>query len=113
MLVLDEGFERRGKGPKGRENGCHEEGFGAGAEGVEDGEGVVSVIVRWRVQGGKGRVLPKPEQELGLKTDEGTGVERVSNDFGDGPGENHGGEERVAVSLRGKALALESPHMTL
>lgn len=110
--MLDEGAERRGKGSKGRENGCHQEGFGAGPEGVEDGKGVVSAGVSWRVQGGKGHGLPKPEQELGLATDEGACVKRVSNDFGDGPGENHGGEKRVAVGLRGAALALESRHMS-
>ena len=42
LLVLDERLERRGKGSKGWENRSHKEGFGAGAEGIEDRERVVS-----------------------------------------------------------------------
>lgn len=72
-------------GRQSREGREREKGLGRGAERVERDECCVAEVV----EGGGG------------DGEEGESVERVADDFGEGPCEEHGGEQGVAVSLHG------------
>lgn len=72
-------------GRQSREGREREKGLGSGAERVERDECCVAEVV----EGGGG------------DGEEGESVERVADDLGEGPGEEHGGEQGVAVSLHG------------